>query len=323
MTDVISQLYQRVKRRQRRKVYIMPTRFGFMYAALLVLILLGAVNYNNSLGHILCFLLASMGWVSMHHCYRNIAKIDLIKSSANPVFLGQKSNYILQFRNASKANSYQIELTSCQQRVKSKNPFKQFKAYYFPTVSEKLNSNKDSAINYRIPTVLRGRNVLGKIRLSSQFPLGLFTSWTYFKTDVSVLVYPLPKGDLPLPHSSNEGQHSQHSLSKGSDDFSALNNYRSGDPLNSIAWKALARDDVLRVKQFTGEQGGELVLSWQDVITIHDTEARLSQLCQWIISAEQLGLQYGLKLPGTLINIGSGHQHQHHCLTALALYPHE
>ncbi len=323
MTDLISQLYQRVKQPSRRRIYIIPTRFGFMYAALLVLILLGSINYNNSLGHVLCFLLASMGWVSIHHCYRNIAKIDLVKSWADPVFLGQQAHYFLQFNNGSNANSYQIKLASRQHTVNSKNPFKQFKAYYYPMVSEKLDAQKDNKVPYRIPTFSRGQSTLGTVRISSQFPLGLFIAWSYFKTDTSTLVYPIPKGDLPLPISNYDGHKSQHSLTKGNDDFSALNNYRSGDPLKSIAWKALARDDVLRVKQFTGIKGGELHLSWQDLSEIRDIETRLSQLCQWIISAEKLGLQYGLRLPNKTIDIGSGHHHQHQCLTALALYPNE
>jgi len=298
----------------------MPTRFGIIYAGLLLLILLGSINYNNSLGHLLCFLLASMGWVGMHHSYRNLAKINLIKVSGEPTFLGQKVTFKLQLDNPTQTTSYQIELASRRLPISSKNPFKYFKAYLYPSVSEQLESNSHSFIPYTMPSIKRGRCVLGRVRIASQFPLGLFTTWSYFPTTVTAIIYPEAKGELPLPILSSEGSLTQQNNVSGDDDFSALTNYRAGDPLKSIAWKALARDNVLRTKQFNGFQGGDLMLSWQSLSQLANSEERLSQLCQWVIDAEKAGIQYGLTLPNKAIPSGSGKQHQQRCLTALALY---
>ncbi len=38
-----------------RRIYILPTRYGVMFATLLFLMLLGAVNYGNNPGHLLTF----------------------------------------------------------------------------------------------------------------------------------------------------------------------------------------------------------------------------------------------------------------------------
>jgi hypothetical protein len=59
--NAINQLYRRFNTLGGRRVFILPTPFGVLYGGFLLLILLAAINYSNSLGHILCFLLASTG----------------------------------------------------------------------------------------------------------------------------------------------------------------------------------------------------------------------------------------------------------------------
>jgi len=48
------------------------------------------------------------------------------------------------------------------------------------------------------------------------------------------------------------------------------------------------------------------------------TEARLSQLCRWVLQAERRGVQYALAMPRRLIEYGSGEVHRVACLEALA-----
>ena len=45
----------------------------------------------------------------------------------------------------------------------------------------------------------------------------------------------------------------------------------------------MARDDVLRTKQFSGAHNGQRCLTWNDTAGVGDTEQRLSQLCQWLL----------------------------------------
>ena len=58
-----------------RRVYILPTRQGLMFGLALVLMLIGSINYNLSLGFVLTFLLAGMGIVAILHSFRNIAHL--------------------------------------------------------------------------------------------------------------------------------------------------------------------------------------------------------------------------------------------------------
>ena len=60
-----------------RRVYILPTSAGLMFGVTLVLLLIGSINYNLSLGYVLTFLLAGIGIVSMLHTWRNLARVAL------------------------------------------------------------------------------------------------------------------------------------------------------------------------------------------------------------------------------------------------------
>jgi uncharacterized protein (DUF58 family) len=47
-------------------------------------------------------------------------------------------------------------------------------------------------------------------------------------------------------------------------------------------------------------------------------EDRLSRLTAWVLQAERLGRDYGLRLPGREIKAASGEAHKRRCLEALA-----
>jgi uncharacterized protein (DUF58 family) len=94
--------------------------------------------------------------------------------------------------------------------------------------------------------------------------------------------------------------------------------YRRGDPLKHIVWKKAAKTDTL-VSRDTG-QAQHLAL-WLDLAQAGGTglEHRLSRLCAWVLEAEQLELDYGLRLPGVEITPSHGEAHKRRCLEALAL----
>src|SRR5262245_9201393 len=73
----------------RRRVYILPTRFGVIYAALLFMMLLASMNYNNSLGFALTFLLTGLGLVAMHHCHRNLKGLVIAGVQPGEAFAGE------------------------------------------------------------------------------------------------------------------------------------------------------------------------------------------------------------------------------------------
>lgn len=74
------------------------------------------------------------------------------------------------------------------------------------------------------------------------------------------------------------------------------------------------------VKQFAGGADLQLWLDWSLTDTRHLPEERLSQLAGWVITAENEGLTYGLRLPGITLPIARGEVQRRRCLEALAVF---
>src|SRR5690606_7042062 len=60
-----------------RRIFIMPTRTGATFALVLFLMLLVAINYQNSLAYGLTFLLMSLSVLGILHTYRNVSGLIL------------------------------------------------------------------------------------------------------------------------------------------------------------------------------------------------------------------------------------------------------
>jgi uncharacterized protein (DUF58 family) len=146
----------------------------------------------------------------------------------------------------------------------------------------------------------------------------LFHAWSYLYFDTRCLVYPKPAARIPLPDSSaNNG--SGKTIVAGDDDFAGLRGYVAGDALQRIAWKALAREQGLQVKQFNAQQGRELWLDWTQLPALAD-ERKLELLARWVLDAEAQGLRYGMRVPGSELQPQQGLSHRAECLRMLALH---
>ena len=321
MLAVLKRRWQRLTATRGRRVYIMPSRAGYGFAGLILLMLFGAINYNNSLGHLLSFLLAGMGHVVMHHSHRNARYAGCQPGQPRAVFAGQPLKLAVQLDNPRNHPLTAIEIAYCANNNRRRwNPLQNFKQYQPVASAEQIPGQQSVLLSIVIPTRQRGWQDLGRLRISSVYPLGLFFCWFFVDIDRRSLVYPAPKGLLPLPDTGSSGEQKQLMQQAGRDEFAGFQRYRAGDARHQIAWKALARDDVMRTKQFSQPRGSQLELDWLAVADLAGTEAKLSQLCQWILQADAAGRSYSLHLPNQHIASGHGDQHRHQCLKALALY---
>ncbi len=78
-----------------RRVYIVPTQLGLLFALTLAILLVGSINYALSLGFALTFLLAGMGLAGMVHTARNLARMTVSVGRAEPVFAGEAAQFRL------------------------------------------------------------------------------------------------------------------------------------------------------------------------------------------------------------------------------------
>jgi uncharacterized protein (DUF58 family) len=171
-----------------------------------------------------------------------------------------------------------------------------------------------------VPAPRRGILRPGRLTLFTRFPLGLYYAWAYIDLDLRCIVYPHPAPPgLPLPPAATStGTGAERG--QGQEDFSGLRQYYLGDSPRHIAWKAAARDQGLLTKQFTGRAETELWLDWAQLPAHMGVEERLSHMARWVLGAHAAGLAYGLRLPGTSVEMAAGAAQRDRCLEALALF---
>ncbi|KAB7619762.1 DUF58 domain-containing protein [Alkalilimnicola sp. S0819] len=287
-----------------RRIYILPSRAGLVYALLLLVMWLGSANYNNSMGYLFTFLLTGLALVMILHTFRNLNGLLIRPGQAEPVFAGQQARFPLHLENPLSRPRPALEL-----RHGKDHP-----------VHVDLDGRDQGSVVLPIPAPRRGRLRPGRISLATRYPGGLFRAWSWLDPDWSCLVYPAPEAaGGPTPAASGQQGQGQHN-GAGEEDFGGLRRYRAGDSPKRIAWRTVARGEQPQTKQFTGEAAGELWLDW-DQVGLADTEARLSRLCRWVLEAERRGQRYGLRLPGLSLPPGCGETHYRRCLRALAEYP--
>ncbi|MGH8630372.1 MAG: DUF58 domain-containing protein [Burkholderiales bacterium] len=292
---------------KRQRVYIFPTRQGFLFSLLLVIMLLGAVNYTNSMAYLLTFLLGSVFMVCMLHTYRNLRGLIIKVTDAEPVFAGEVAAFPLLFDNRPG-----YERTAVQARVR------RARRDTANAIDVDLAAGELHRTLAKAEVGRRGIFTLDRLMFETRFPLGLFRSWAYLDKAPRCVVYPRPEGPLPLPATEEFEAENQTGRRPGTDDFTGFRAYRAGDSMRSIDWKAFARERGLFAKRFTGAGARRLALRWDATPARAGTEARLSQLCRWVLDAERQGWQYALDIPGRFVDHGSGPGHRNTCLEALA-----
>jgi uncharacterized protein (DUF58 family) len=287
----------------RRNVYILPTKQGLIFANLLMLMLIGAINYNNNLAYLMTFLLASLSVVAILHTYRNLLQLAISAGHIAPRFVGETLTIPLRLDNRSGPTRLAIEL--------------QFPGEDASVLD--INPHHQQYVELETVPTHRGRHVLERFTIATRFPLGLFRAWANVHLQHTYLVYPRPAAIHQLPAHSHYKLKVSGDQGVGADDFAGLRQYHKGDSLRHIHWKAAARQQGLLTKQFGGDRSEELWLDWASLAG-SDVEQRLSILTRWVLLAEREGKSYGLRLPNGIIAPNRGDQHRHHCLKALAEY---
>ncbi|MGR8941226.1 MAG: DUF58 domain-containing protein [Gammaproteobacteria bacterium] len=286
-----------------QRVFILPTGRGMAFASIILGLLLTAFIYNNNLLYLLAFFLLSLFLVSMLHAYKSLAGLRVQVGFAQPVFAGDAARVPLIVNNP------------------SGHPRLALRAALDDVLEIDVPAHQQKTVTLSATARKRGRQTIGTVTLDSRYPLGILRAWSPLCCDIPLLVYPKPDADrTPLPYRGQALAGQQSSQATRYDDFAGIRAYQAGDSMRTIHWKAYAKGQGLLTKQFSVEAGGNETWLDFDRTGAGHTEARLGQLCRWVLDAEEAGLRYGLLLPGRKIAPDSGAKHQANCLAALALY---
>lgn len=315
-----------------RRVFILPSKAGLGFAALLAVMFISSINYNLSLGFALTFLIAACAVIDMHLTFRNLAYLHLSPGRVQPVFAGEDARFELHLANRRTHDRYAIWIgfigdgTAVDRRraaadhaLRALRPLAGLNAQAID-----IGAMSSCSTTLSSTTVRRGWLAAPRIRLTTRFPLGLLHAWSYWHPELSVLVYPQPETDAPPLPLAGEAKTDGIGRS-GNDDFAGIRAYRPGDSIKHLAWRQIARVEFeaggqLVTKQFEGGAASDLMLDYDQLPHNLTIEARLSRLTRWVLEAEERGLAYGFRLGAVALEPSLGPAQQQACLRALALY---
>ena len=290
---------------RRQRIYILPTRLGVAYGAMLCAMLLGGMNYNNNLGLGLTFLLVSLGLVTMHHVHGTLAGVRLRLLEAIPGFVGGEVRFHLLLEHSSNVARPALEIGFARSEPGN--------------VTTDLPPRGSSDATLVLPAQRRGRVALERFIVSTSHPFGLFRAWAVVHPAYSAIAWPRPAvRAMPPPLTTTDTGGAQ-SGAIGAEDFAGLRPFQAGDSLRRVAWKAYARGQGLYTKQFAGTDVVSHVFDYESLAGL-PAESRLEQLCRWVLDAQEHGEAFALRLPGTSIETNVGPAHRERCLNALALF---
>ncbi|AKS42138.1 DUF58 domain-containing protein [Wenzhouxiangella marina] len=284
-----------------RQIFILPTRFGWLLGLLMFGMLLGSLNFNNNLGLLTTFIVAGLALNSMLLAYRNLRGLKIQRCMARPVFAGQPARL-------------RIDLINDEARPRPGLQFECSEAF----CEVDLPANASGEAELELPTRARGWMNPGRIGIRTTYPTGLFTGWAWFWPERSILIWPRP-AESPPPLPLGQGQESGREVRREpeGESFHSLRNWRQGDPLHRIAWKASQRHQTLLSREFRAEQSDHLMLDL-DRAPGRDLEERISVLTAWVLQADQEQLPWTLSAGGQILGPDFGDAHAHRCLDVLA-----
>ena len=193
-------------RLDRKKVYILPTRHGTSFACALTVMLIGSINYDNSLGYLLTFLLGSVALVSVLHTYRNLAGLIIRAGIPEPVFMGDCAELPVTIDNRTGPQRHALMLIHPAVAPPASGAPSRWRHWWrwrvprrpppeLGMVVRSLPPRELTSISLPIRLGQRGHIEIHGLVIASRYPLGLFRAWSRIDLAPVALAYPQPRRD--------------------------------------------------------------------------------------------------------------------------------
>ena len=159
----------------RRRVYVLPTRFGLFYLLLVGTMALGALNYNNNPALLLALLLAGAGLASLVAAHLQLSGLNVDAIAAEPVPAGMPMPLRLAFsaRDDRRRDGLRIDIDDAHGLLS-------------------MPAHQGGIAEIQLPTEQRGWLDIDRIQLATTRPLGLARAWSILRPGDPWLVYPRP-----------------------------------------------------------------------------------------------------------------------------------
>lgn len=311
-----------------KNLYILPSKAGWSFVAVFMVLLLASINEQVNLGYALSFMLSGAGLAALYLTHANLHGVSLRLLPLRSVHAGEVlSAQVVLTNRHQRAGRFGLVITAGPRAPEGTQS-----GPGCPRDVE-LSPGSEAVVELDVAVPHRGWHVLPRITIETRYPLGMFRAWGYWRPHTEVLIWPAldPHAPpLPQPHGAEVSERAQTAARHSDEMPEGLRDYRRGDPLRWIAWKksshALASGTGLVTREPVSGSTPDLWLNWRQTPGLQGlgVEAKLSRLATWLIQAEvaaqDRGQLYGLILPDQTIACGSGATHLRRCLDTLALW---
>lgn len=294
--------------KNKERIFIVPTRFGFMYGMGIIVTLSAGVIYANNLVFLLCFFLVALVLIAMYQTNSNLKGIQVDKIVLNLTEAKRKGFGKIWLKGTSSENKNQVKF-ELNHKGKNKIDF----------VISQIKRQGLTIDSFSFVEFTRGKKNIQKVKLSTVFPFGLFYAWRIMDVTHEYYIFPEQSGRRELPNLANSGDSLESLMGKKGDDFTQHLKYQPGHSQKHIDWKAFAKGRPLLIKEFSDGDRQAVVLDYSRLAG--GRESRLQQLATWVEQCEKQNLNYQLKLENVNIGPAVGSHHRNQCLRALASFP--
>lgn len=287
-----------------RNIYILPTPAGWFFALTLLVLLVGSINYQLNLGYLFTFALAGSALMSMHLTHANLRGVQLSAATGetDEWFAGRPGLLRLRLRAERGARwGLLARLDDAPARAADLEP----------------GQGLELALPWQ--PAHRGQLAWPALRLETRYPLGLWRAWSVWRPGLRIWVYPTPREpSQPFPVSGGRPGEGARQRRADGDEPDELRDWRSGDALRRVVWrKSLDQRWVVRSAGSVAAREW-LCLDWHELPPGMGAEARLEQLCAWVLQAQRAGRAWELRLPGWARAGAATPEHARECLRMLA-----
>lgn len=288
-----------------RNLYIVPTRFGWVWLAGLLMLQLVGIQMQSNGPLLLSYLMLGLLLLALHLTHFNLQGLELAVADPQPGFADAALAYPLQLRSHGRCDGLRLRF--------GRDPL---------TPVAALVPGEHRLMVPWTPAA-RGLQRPGCLRLQTTAPLGLFICWTRWEPPLAQLVYPARIAGPVRLQAAREPESQRltsaaHERSDGSEEWRDLQPHRPEDGAARLAWKLLARGRGRYAKRFSDPRAAEQLLAPDPQVPL---ERALEHLCERVCRLHAQGQTYGLRLPQERIQPGQGAAHRDRVLAALACCP--
>lgn len=265
-----AQIYRRVEQH--------ATRYSIIVVVLLFGLFLEAYMHDFNLVYITLFFVFSLAFSAGPIGVLNLGNLEAHYTRSGRLFANQEGKIAIKVQNNSSTASWSVTLRDEDHFV----------------LLDHLKGHTSKILHLPVMPSKRGTFIHKGAYLESKYPLSTVRLVLKLNEIFKTIVYPEPKG---IPLRSYIHQEENHYGEEK--EFDGLRAYDGSQRLSHIHWASVAKGDM-SVKVFSKEtQTPNLVFHFQTAAK--SDEARLSQLCLWVLECEKQKLPYMIQMPKKLL----------------------